>query len=76
MDLVLNNLQRLICHKTQTTKQNLLSLAQKEHSRTFLLWQYMTTSHKTRKTNSDFSSFIRSGCVLPQQNSLAMVFFF
>ena len=26
MDLALNNLQRLICHKTQTNKQNIVSI--------------------------------------------------
>ena len=32
-----------------------------EHSWTFLSWQHTATSYKTRKTHSEFSSFIKGG---------------
>ena len=49
MDLALNNLQRLICHKTQQTKPN--------------------------QSEISFSSFIRRGSVLSQENVQQCLFF-
>ena len=55
--------------------QKILSFTKKDvYHQKILLWQYPTTSQKTRKTNSDFSSFIRSGNVLPQQKVLLWIF--
>ena len=36
MDLALNNLQRLICHKTQTTNQPLIETESRANSMEFL----------------------------------------
>ena len=40
MDLVLNNLQRLICHKTQTTNQNKIVQKQLKYESCYLPMSY------------------------------------
>ena len=53
MDLALNNLQRLICHKTKQTEPN-HHPERKTIAEHFYCGKHTTTSYNTRKTNFDF----------------------
>ena len=56
MGLALNNLQRLICHKTQQTKPNIIGV--KEYS-------YREKLEKLRLTTSQVASSPRDRCSIP-----------
>ena len=50
MDLALNKLQRLICHKTQTNKRKTDEISQKKN------WTYVKNGYFKEKLNPKYTS--------------------